>query len=99
MKYIGVRGHSLEWFKSHLSNGTQFVYINGVLSKEASTKFEVPQGSILGQLRFLMYINDISGVTDYATARMYADDTIMTFTVRGVPVLRYSISVDLQHLH
>ena len=55
-------------------------------------------GSILNPLLFLIYINDISRIADYATSRMYAYDTNMTFTACGIPELRHSMSVDLQYL-
>ena len=100
MKYTGVRGLFLEWFKSYLSDGAQFVYNNGVLSKEAFIKCEVPQGPILGPLLFLMYVSDISGITDYATSRMYGDDTGVTSTACGIPELRHSmIAARVQYLH
>ena len=74
---MGVRGQTvLEWFKSYLSSRSQAVFINGVLSEHEQIKCGVSQGSILaGPLLFLIYINDLSSIIDFATTRMYADDT------------------------
>ena len=98
LDYIGVRDHALEWFKSYLLNRFQIVYTNGVLSEKAILKCGVPQGSILGPLLFLIYINDLTTIADYATVRMYADDTNMTFTACSIPELQHDMNVDLQFL-
>jgi len=71
---MGVRGTALEWFKSYLSERTQFVDINGSHSSEKKIKISILQGSILGPILFLCYINDLYRVTDLFTL-MFADDT------------------------
>ena len=98
LEYIGIRGHALEWFKSYLVNRFQVVYTNGVLSEKAILRCGVPQGSILGPLLFLIYINDLTTMADYATVRMYADDTNMTFTACSIPELQHDMDIDLQFL-
>ena len=98
LEYMGVRGQTLEWFKSYLSNRSQVVFINGVLSEDEQIKCGVPQGSILGPLLFLIYINDLSSIIDFATTRMYADDTNLTFTACNIPELQEQMSVDIQCL-
>ena len=98
LEYVGVRGQTLEWFKSYLSNRSQVVFINGVLSEHEQIKCGVPQGSILGPLLFLIYINDLSSIIDIATTRMYADDTNLTFTACNIPELQEQMSVDIQCL-
>jgi len=94
----GVGGHALEWFNSYLLKRCQAVYINGVLSDKAILKCGVSQGSILGPLLFLIYINDLTNIADYATTRMYADDTNMTFTANNILELQHDINVDFQYL-
>ena len=98
LDYIGVRGHALEWVNSYLLNIFQAVYINGVLSDKAILKCGVPQGSILGPLLCFIYINDLANVADYATTRMYADDTNTTFTAKNILELQHHMNVDLQYL-
>ena len=98
LEYIGIRGHALEWFKSYLESRFQIVFTNGVLSDKAILRCGVPQGSILGPLLFLIYINDLTAIADYATVRMYADDTNMTFTACGIPELQHDMNIDLQFL-
>ena len=95
LECVGVRGQTLEWFKSYLSNRSEVVFINGVLSEHEQIKCGVPQGSILGPLLFLIYINDLSSIIDFATTRMYADDTNLTFTACNIPELQEQMSVDI----
>ena len=73
--HYGVRGIPYEWFKSYLNNRKQYVYLNNAYSNHLPIICGVPQGSILGPLLFLLYINDLSTVTKLLTFIMFADDT------------------------
>ena len=91
LDYIGIRSHALGLFRSYLFNRFQTVYTNVVFSDKAILKCNVPQGSILGPLLFLIYINYIFNITDYATTRL-ADDTNITFTGCSILKIQHDIN-------
>jgi hypothetical protein len=63
-----------EWFRSYLTHRKQFTYVNGEKSRLRDILFGVPQGSILGPLLFICYVNDMPGATALLSL-LYADDT------------------------
>ena len=75
LDYYGVRGSPLLWFKSYLNNRQQYTDINGTLSNVDAIKWGVPQGSILGPLLFILYINDIVHSSNILKFTLFADDT------------------------
>lgn len=80
LPFYGIRGVALELLKSYLTNRTQFTSINGVISETQYIRYGVPQGSILGPILFLLYINDIVHIKGYTNMVLYADDTNVFFS-------------------
>ena len=79
LHHYGVRGLPYEWLKSYLSNRSLQTKINGKLSAPALINLGVPQGSILGPLLFLIYVNDLPKCLSSGQAIMFADDTNLFF--------------------
>jgi hypothetical protein len=75
-----VKNQSLALFRSYLSDRSQVVEVNGVLSDKGTIKHGVPQGSILGPLLFLLYINDISKSSEILKFFLFADDTTVFYS-------------------
>ena len=77
LKHYGVTGVALRWFKDYLTNRKQFVQYKDKVSKMSTITTGVPQGSILGPLLFIIYINDIAKITNKFKFTIYADDTTL----------------------
>ena len=74
LNHYGICGVSNDWFKSYLSDRNQYVSINGYESGLAAINCGVPQGSVLGPLLFLLYINDLNQATKFCKVHHFAND-------------------------
>ena len=82
LEYHGVRGKALDLFKSYLSDRQQFTEIDDTLSDMEYIKCGVPQGSVLGPLLFLIYINDIIESSTLLKFFLFADDTTIFYSCK-----------------
>jgi hypothetical protein len=97
LKKFGITGKTWDWFNSYLSNRSQKVEINGVLSEEGFLELSVLQGSILGPILFLCFINDIYNCTLLLTL-LFADDTAALDSDQDLPLLINRVNVELNKL-
>ena len=82
--HYGVRGIALEWFKSYLENRKQYVQFNQYKSEIYNVRYGVPQGSVLGPLLFIIYMNDLNNVLSNANSISFADDSNLAMTGENV---------------
>lgn len=95
LKYYGIVGPALELFKSYFKNRKQYVELENVKSSFINITTGVPQGSILGPLLFIIYINDISSVSTLFKPIIYADDTTLFTTLSTIE--NSNLTHDLTH--
>ena len=98
LEHYGIRRLANEWFKSYLSNRKQYVSINGYDTNLADVKFGVPQGSVLGPLLFLIYINDLNQSLKFCKVYHFADDTNLIHFSKTVYRLNKYVNIDLKNL-
>lgn len=79
LPFYGIRGIPLDLIRNYLSHRVQYTVINGFQSELKQIKYGVPQGSILGPLLFLLYINDLVNIAQTPDIILYADDTNVFF--------------------
>ena len=95
----GIEPSNLKWFESYLEDRSQKCYINGHLSNASPVTCGVPQGSILGPLLFLVYINDLPNCLNVASPRMFADDTSISVAAEKLVDLENTINSELNNLN
>ncbi|MCP4484330.1 MAG: reverse transcriptase family protein [Flavobacteriaceae bacterium] len=95
LEHYGIRGTALAWFESYLTNRRQSVSINGYSSSMCSISCGVPQGSVLGPLLFLIYINDLPNVSSMLSFFLFADDTNIYLEAGDLNSLTQTINKEL----
>ena len=95
LENCGIRGLVNNWFQSYVTNRRQSIEIDNYISKEEKTLCGVPQGSVLGHLLFLLYINDIDKCSLEFTFYLFADDTSIIYANSDLRILESTVNLQL----
>lgn len=95
LAYYGFKGLSHTWFSNYLTNRIQFTWANSLSSELKNIEYGVPQGSILGPLLFLIFINDLPNISTFFKYLLFADDTNLVASHYDLKELTTQINLEL----
>ena len=98
LENYGIRGKTLLWFISYLTNRTQFIKYNNLNTSFQKIVCGVPQGSVLGPLLFLIYVNDLKDASKSLDCIMFADDTNFFYSHKNIKGLFYTVNSELEKI-
>ena len=96
--YYGIRGNALELLRSYLHSRSQYVKVNNTTSSLIDILYGVPQGSILGPLLFLVFINDLPDATNFYV-KLFADDTFLCSQSKSLELLESEVNFELKKVY
>ena len=99
LSHYGIRGKALEWFESYLSNRTQYVCLNNIKSQSRKVECGVPQGSVLGPLLFVIYVNDFYKSSSKLSFILYADDSNLFASHKDPQTLLNTVNTELKSVY
>ena len=99
MEYYGLQSENIKWFKSYLNEREQTVSCHNTLSGKSTISIGVPQGSVLGPLLFLIYVNDINRHVHLGACNLYADDTLVYCSGSTMSELKHNIQQCVSDIH
>ena len=98
LKYYQISDETIKWFSSYLLKRKQKVFVNNAFSESENITSGVPQGSILGPLLFLIFINDLPLYTNNVFTDLYADDTTLYCIDKSEKCIEKQLQIALQAL-
>ena len=99
LEFYGIKNHALRWFISYLSNRKQVCKVGMSMSNSESVIAGVPQGSNLGPLLFLLYVNDLPNCLGSSVPALFADDTNLTASGASASEIQDILEIELNKVH
>ncbi|XP_065664405.1 uncharacterized protein LOC136086066 [Hydra vulgaris] len=98
LEFYGIKNSNLAWFKSYLSNRKQYISYDGDKTDNMIITCGVPQGSVLGSLLFLIYVNDLYKFSNILNTTLFADDTNLFYSHEDINILFLTVNKELDNL-